>query len=406
MDLKKWTDFHDIKKKLERKWQNGEILRDIIEERGFFPHRIKITYPTSHELNLEFEKVIQWTKNLREKEKSKLGYGYSLEEKITNFRIVGRNSIPIYAVVETFEDAIKLLNKNSEVKMFQNVWGDFSEEWGMHPHFEHLKEWFLKYPFRAIRDIGIHASKIILVIRWFEEHPDHYLYIRQLDIEGVDTKFIEKHQTVLGELMEILLPSTNFDLCQKKFEDKFRLRKKPMMIRFRILDEENLIWTFRDMMIPLEEFQAWENNIERVFFTENEINFLSFPSLKNSIVIFGKGYGIKLLCDIQWLKDKEVYYWGDIDTHGFNILSMARGFLPEIHSFLMTERILVAHKNLWVDEESPFLSEVKNLTSEEQDLLYKLQNGYFGSKVRLEQERIRFKYLKEWIDRINVEKTE
>ena len=109
---------------------------------------------------------------------------------------------------------------------------------------------------------------------------------------------------------------------------------------------------------------------------------------------------------MQWLKNKEVYYWGDIDTHGFNILSIARGFLPDIKSFLMTEQILMAHKTLWVKEDRPFLSEIKNLNDQEQNLLYKLQNDYFGSKVRLEQERIRFKYLEEWMEHIEFGTTE
>ena len=243
------------------------------------------------------------------------------------------------------------------------------------------------------------------MLKWFERNPSHFVYIRQLDIEGVDTKFIEEHQGVLGELLEILLPETDFDLCKKKFEDKFRLRKKPNMIRFRILDGDYSDQVFRDITIPLEEFQSWENTIEKVFFTENEINFLSFPNLKNSIVIFGKGYGIYLLSDVQWLKSREVYYWGDIDTHGFNILSIARGFLPNIKSFLMTEEILMSHRSLWVNEDKPFLSEIKNLTLKEQDLVSKLQNGYFAPKVRLEQERIRFKYLKEWMKQIDLSRT-
>lgn len=403
--MKKWTDFHDIKTKLEKKWESGEILCNIIEKKALFPVRIKINGPNSNELSLEFEKVIQWIEKLKGKAKSKLGYGYSLEEREINFRIVGRNHIPVYAVIETPEDALRLLNKNAEAKIFQNICQEFFEEWRTHRKFTHLKEWFLKYPLRVIDLIGKNSSKIILVLKWFEHNPKHFVYIRQLDIEGVDTKFIEKHQSILGELLEILLPETDFDSCKKKFEDKFRLRKKPSMIRFRILDEYYSEQVFRDITIPLEEFQSWENTIEKVFFTENEINFLSFPSLKNSVVIFGKGYGIYLLFDVQWLKSREVYYWGDIDTHGFNILSIARGFLPNIKSFLMTEQILTAHRALWVEEGSPFLSEIKNLTQKEQDLVYKLQNGYFAPKVRLEQERIRFKYLKEWMEQIDSSQT-
>ena len=56
--MKKWTDFHDIKTKLEKKWKSGEILCNMIEEKDLFPSRIKIKGPNSNELSLEFEKEI------------------------------------------------------------------------------------------------------------------------------------------------------------------------------------------------------------------------------------------------------------------------------------------------------------------------------------------------------------
>ncbi len=98
--MKKWTDFHDIKLKLEKKWNSGEILRDIVEEKGLFPYRIKINGPNSNELSLEFERAIQWIQKLRDKEKSRMGYGYFLEEKEINFRIVEKISYPFMPLLK------------------------------------------------------------------------------------------------------------------------------------------------------------------------------------------------------------------------------------------------------------------------------------------------------------------
>lgn len=400
MDLKKWTDFQDIKNKLDKKWKSGEMLRNVIEENDLFLLKIKISAPSINEMSSDFEKVIKWVDHLRSKSKDKLGFGYNLEEKETNFRLFGKNLIPNYAIIDTLEDALRLLHKKTETKLLQNVYQDFLKEWELHPKFSEIKDWFLKYPFKALEQIGENSSKIIIVLKWFEENPNHFVYIRQLDIEGIDTKFIEKNQTVLSELLEIILPETDYDINQKKFEDKFKLRKKPAMIRFRILDNNYSSQVFRDITIPVEEFHLWKNNIEKVFFTENEINFLSFPNVEKSIVIFGKGYGVHLFGEVEWLKEKQVFYWGDIDTHGFNILSIARGFIPELKSFLMTEQILIEHQNLWVKEEAPFVAEVKNLTIEERDLLDKLQNNFYGENIRLEQERICYRHLEEWIKEI------
>lgn len=35
------------------------------------------------------------------------------------------------------------------------------------------------------------------------------------------------------------------------------------------------------------------------------------------MVIFGGADGIDRLVQIDWLRDRDIAYWGDIDTHGF-----------------------------------------------------------------------------------------
>ncbi|MGI6299138.1 MAG: Wadjet anti-phage system protein JetD domain-containing protein [Saccharofermentanales bacterium] len=41
-------------------------------------------------------------------------------------------------------------------------------------------------------------------------------------------------------------------------------------------------------------------------------------------MIFGAGYGFDHLASASWLNQKDIYYWGDIDTHGFAILNQLR----------------------------------------------------------------------------------
>ena len=58
------------------------------------------------------------------------------------------------------------------------------------------------------------------------------------------------------------------------------------------------------------------------------------------------GYGVLEMAEsAPWLADKEIYYWGDLDHDGFNILSNLRKVLPEmkIHSFLMDKETLLAY---------------------------------------------------------------
>lgn len=62
------------------------------------------------------------------------------------------------------------------------------------------------------------------------------------------------------------------------------------------------------------------------------------------------GYGLELLLRSDWLKSKTMYYWGDIDTHGFAMLDRLRGAFPEARSFLMDRATLLAHRALWGQE--------------------------------------------------------
>ena len=126
--------------------------------------------------------------------------------------------------------------------------------------------------------------------------------------------------------------------------------------------------------------------------TENKINGLSFPAVSGAMVIFGLGYGVDALADVPWLRKRTIHYWGDIDTHGFAILSRLRGHLPQVRSLMMDEATLLACRELWVQEESNkrFTGEPGHLTEAERALYHTLRDDRFGHGVRLEQERILF----------------
>jgi hypothetical protein len=86
------------------------------------------------------------------------------------------------------------------------------------------------------------------------------------------------------------------------------------------------------MTIPVEQLAALKPAVSKVFITENEINGLCFPDVEKGLVIFGLGYGVDALKTVAWLKEKEVYYWGDIDTHGFAMLDQVRSGWGRIHA--------------------------------------------------------------------------
>ena len=255
-----------------------------------------------------------------------------------------------------------------------------------------MAEWLARRPLTAL-EYAPDWHRILAVLQWFRQHPQCGLYLRQLDIAGVDTKFIESRKPLLAELLDISLPGEARTVEQRNFEPRYGLASKPSQVRFRILDRRLCLRGLTDLAVPAREFAALDLPVERVFITENEINGLAFPDFPGSLVIFGLGYGLDRLSDVPWLGDRALYYWGDIDTYGFHILDRLRAILPHARSFLMDRATLLEHKPLWVREHSAYDGELHRLTSTERALYEDIRLNRLGEHVRLEQERIRYGWL-------------
>lgn len=117
-----------------------------------------------------------------------------------------------------------------------------------------------------------------------------------------------------------------------------------------------------------------------------QINGLAFPQKNNSMVIFGKGYGIHTLKQIPWLAKCKIYYWGDIDTDGFAMLSQIRSYYPRTQSLLMDEATLLACKAFWGEEakakkQTPEV--LTDLTPEEAQVYRRLKEDHWQPRLRL-----------------------
>jgi hypothetical protein len=108
------------------------------------------------------------------------------------------------------------------------------------------------------------------------------------------------------------------------------------------------------------------------------------------------GYGLDRFVQTPWLKGLDVWYWGDIDTHGFRILDRLRATLPQAQSLLMDRATLEAHRSLCVEEpaEKRYTGELFRLSSEEHALFEELRHDRIGERIRLEQERIAYGWLR------------
>lgn len=389
----RWSDPQWIREELRRKWDSGRILRALLTADDLFPLRLPLKRPKSNEVNENFSEISRWIKLLRDHSRQAIGFGYELIEKEMVHRQSGRNSLPTHAVVPTARDALRLLKKERKADEFLELAGRMSTDWPV------LLEWASKYPHKVL-DASDDWTGILAVLKWFSLNPRCGLYMRQLNIPGIDTKFIEQRKGILTELLSIILPEETIDHNAMSFEQRFGLQVKPVQVRMRLLDQAQYIQGLSDLTIPVEQLRLLKPAVTRVFITENEINGLCFPSTGSSLVIFGLGYGLDALRAVTWLREKKIYYWGDLDTHGFAMLDQVRSFLPQTYSMLMEESTLFKHRDLWSVEDKPFLGQLTRLTPDEHRLLDSLQSNTWGKGVRLEQERVSFQEVKQFLSAI------
>ncbi|ABM61521.1 Wadjet anti-phage system protein JetD domain-containing protein [Halorhodospira halophila] len=388
-----WTTPADLRQQVQKRWDRGELLAARVTGAALFPLSLRLRRPGSRELAEDFEGVRQWVQRLAAADRAQRGYGFEIQWRTVRHRVHGRNELPAGAVVPTEADALRLIGRRQEAERFDALCRQ-----GL-AAFPELADWLARRPLTVLE----HAEawdRILAVLRYFRDHPRPGVYLRQLDIPGVDTKFIEARRKLLMELLDAVLPAEAIQAeatGARRFAERYGLCQEPPLVRFRVLDPACAIAGLTDLTIPAEQFQALAPAVETVFITENKTNGLAFPAHPRALVVFGLGYGLERLAEVPWLHRVRVAYWGDIDTHGFAILNRLRRALPQAESLLMDRATLEAHRPLWTAEPSEhrFLGDLARLTEAEAALFEDLRQDRIGERVRLEQERIGFRWVVE-----------
>ena len=393
-----WTTPTDLRGQVRRLWDRGLILASVVTEETPFPRRLTLRRPGSRELRDRFDEVRTWVAALRSMPHVRL----TMRE--VRHRVSGTNSLPHEAWVDTVEDAAALLRKRPELDAFRRLVD------GTRARRPVLLAWVAKRPLRALQLAG-EWPRLLDVVDWLEDHPRPGVYLRQMDVPGVHTKFVEARRGVLGELLDLTLPPESIDAGAPAgaagFARRYGFRQRPPRIRFRVLDPALSPLPAgpddpdgQDITLDAARFAVLETGVSRVFITENEINFLAFPRVKKAMVIFGAGYGFENLGRARWFAKVRLHYWGDIDTHGFAILDALRGRFGDVASFLMDRSTLLAFESLWGTEDSPIDRDLPGLSAEERALYDDLRDNRLGRQVRLEQERIGFGWVEDALARL------
>ncbi len=381
----------DVKKRLTSQWEKGAFLKAEADEESIFPFEMTLKGPTSSQLSANFDEIRNWIREIKSGcEKASI----RIEWKEINHRLLGRNSIPRKIVFEDIAQLTGFIGKKTELRRFKSSFKRLSET------FPELAAWAGIHPFDLLGCTD-ELEKLFLVMEWMVKHPRPGIYLRQLSLPGVDTKFIEKNRKLLSSWFDIVLTPAYIDDCYtgvSKFALRYGFTPRPVSVRVRILDSAYYINGFSDLSIPASEFIRWNPEIKRIFIVENDITALAFPNVADSMLIFGRGYNFDALTAVDWMKNKDLWYWGDIDTHGFVILNQFRKIFPHTRSFFMDRETLMNHRTHWGSEPKQATAvDLPHLNRKEAALYSDLKNNKIHLKLRLEQEFVDFSLIEKWL---------
>ena len=211
---------------------------------------------------------------------------------------------------------------------------------------------------------------------------------------AVSTKLIEENKKLLAAWLDLLLPDNQIDFRfgRDEFDARYGLRYPRPHLLLRLLDAKLLEETglpFAELSLPAVSIKRLPIKNVTVLVVENKVNLLTLPPVPRGVAIGGLGKAISLVREIGWLADATIYYWGDLDVEGFEMLNQFREFCPHTKSLMMNLETFRKFEHLAIDwlNQSRYTPNVL-LDSEQLAFQFVLEN-----RKRLEQERIPQSYV-------------
>jgi hypothetical protein len=242
-------------------------------------------------------------------------------------------------------------------------------------------------------------TTLIAATRWFRAHPRSGLTVRSVPVPGMNTKWLARHRSMVlaclgtptgfgesaeppGEVDPVDIPAADLDALG--------LRPLPREISVVLADPvlRAVVGGLRQITAPADELARLQIRPDAVLIVENKEPALAWSDTTGLAIIHSLGNHLDVLTRLPWTQHDRCWYWGDLDRHGFTILSRARTVVPRIESLLMTPGDIEAYRPLGVKEDlDRYDLPDPTLIPAEASALTALHLAD-GKYLRIEQERI------------------
>jgi hypothetical protein len=361
---------NDIRRRLERTWAT-----DLTGTTVSWPHRFPLGSTTKRELETGWQTTYQpLGRHWRDWTRQHQVQLYTEPKRV----YTTTQDIPTHIEVTTLDAAATLIGN------------DWSARLGRAR--DRLMQLAARFPeaadiARVVRIVDTYTDAdfdlLLTVAAWFQTNDATGYTPRQVPIPGVHAKWLNSHQPLI--------------LTLSGQESLGLLARHPARIHFTYLDptyratgaRRHDSATVGDAFTP-----AYNPTI--VIISENKDTAIHFPPIHRGIAVEGDGFGGKTAAAFPWLVGApHLYYWGDIDTYGYEILNGWREDGVPVSSILMDTATYNTYEPYGTNTDrngvplKPGIPKpLLQLTSDERTVYDRLVDPALQSHRRVEQERI------------------
>ena len=265
--------------------------------------------------------------------------------------------------------------------------------------FPELRETLVKHHSLAV-EYHDEWEQVMKVCRFFRLNPKPGKFVRELNI-GVHTKFVEESRDILRLLLDVIV-GENVNTEAQTFFGRFNLKEGDPEVAFRITDPELCMrymsgFTYNKVFVC--EFARFNIPVRNVIIVENRHNMTKvielIPEMKDTLVVWGCGYKATVLKDVAWLNDVNLYYWGDIDAQGYEIMANVRKYFPHMVSIMMDSEALAVHP-VCVKGKNSKIKKTLELLGDENEIYNFVKEG----GLRFEQELLPEHYVESCLTKL------
>ncbi len=377
----------------KKEWENRRNLKQRLLNQRPFPIEISLKVPTDQQARDNLGHFHAFFKAWKD-----FAYPELVEWQERQYRQLSEQRVPVKLRIFSLQQLTELLETEQQLENWLDKISSFLQQSFVHDRHQHRLFQTLIHHLEQIERYSQQEWQwLIQLIEQLKPNMGAGLYLRALPLSAVNTKFLEQN-LLLTEVIcnvlyddEIVLAGGLLAWLDCLDSPKGWLTIKPVCPNV-----QEKLGGLPVFQLSTEVLDQFELPAERIIVVENIQSGLACPNLENSIVVCGGGKNISWM-NAKWLQHKQVFYWGDIDSEGLNILSMVRQKIPHVIALMMDEATVLQFQNHMVDEPDSIFSEPQYLTADELKLFHDLRAQTFKNR-RLEQERISVDWVHRYLE--------